>query len=172
MHANEQGADFSRYTFIPRTLIFIFRENYVLLLKGANTKRLWGGRYNGIGGHIEKGEDIITSAYRELREETGLTSPQLFLCGVLSIDTGINPGVFVFIFKGECTETSLGITREGSLHWVEISEIDNLPVVPDLPLLLPKILAFSPGSEIFYAHTLYDENGQHQLEINKYFRNK
>ena len=50
---------------IPRTLIFLTCRDLVLLLKGAPHKRLWANRYNGIGGHIERGEDVLTAAQRD-----------------------------------------------------------------------------------------------------------
>ena len=72
MPASDQGVSTDRYALIPRVLIFLIRDNQVLLLKGSEDKRLWANRFNGIGGHIEPGEDPLSAAYRELFEETGL----------------------------------------------------------------------------------------------------
>ena len=101
MPASDQGVNFDRYMFVARTLIFLTRGEKVLLLKGAQNKRLWAGLYNGIGGHIEKGEDVISAARRELFEETGLASSNLMLHGIVTVDTQGIPGVCIFIFKGE-----------------------------------------------------------------------
>ena len=63
MKVTEQGARDGRrqrYQTVPRVLIFLTSANpqtgaqEVLLLKGAPTKRLWAGRYNGLGGHVEE----------------------------------------------------------------------------------------------------------------------
>ena len=59
MTSNEQGIFQYRYKVIPRTLIFLKKHNSILLIKEAETKKLWPNLYNGIGGHIEKGEDIL-----------------------------------------------------------------------------------------------------------------
>ncbi len=85
MSERDQGFNPDRFVVIPRTLIFIFDEDRVLLLKGADDKNIWANKYNGVGGHVEAGEDILESAARELFEETGITNVALRLCGQVMI---------------------------------------------------------------------------------------
>jgi len=73
MPHSDQGVTADRYTVIPRTAIFLRRGDSYLLLKGAPTKRLWANKYNGLGGHVERGEDVLSATRRELLEETDLT---------------------------------------------------------------------------------------------------
>ena len=53
-----------RYQFVPRVLVFLTCGDEVLLLKGAPTKRVWPNQYNGLGGHIERGESVLEAAQR------------------------------------------------------------------------------------------------------------
>ena len=155
----DQGINLNRYMLIPRTLIFLTRGDKVLLIKGSEYKRLWPDLYNGIGGHIEQGEDVLGAARRELYEETGLKANDLWLCGCVIVDTKVNPGVGIFVFRGECQEGEPRPSNEGSLEWISITAISKLPLVEDLPILLPKIIASQKGSPPFSAHSSYDESG-------------
>ena len=160
MPVSDQGVNLDHFMLIPRVLIFLTRGNNILLLKGAKDKRLWAGLYNGIGGHIEQGESIISAVNRELHEETGLNSQILWLCGIITIDTQTNPGVVIFIYKGESTEDNLISSNEGLLEWVEQSQLMHLPLVGDLPTLLPKIIAMKQGDFPFIANISYNELGK------------
>jgi 8-oxo-dGTP diphosphatase len=157
MPRTDQGVFLDRYQVIPRTLIFVTRGDRVLLLKGASTKRLWANRYNGIGGHIEKSEDVLTAAERELREETGLSTTKLKLCGTLIVDTGEQVGIAIFILKGEYISGDIRPSHEGTPAWVSQSHLANLPLVEDLEVILPLVMEVGVNSPPFFARSYYDD---------------
>lgn len=159
MPASDQGKLTGRYTLIPRTLIFLTRGDQVLLMRGAAHKRLWANRYNGLGGHIERGEDPLSAACRELLEESGLSAPDLRLVGVAAIDAGPETGVGLYIFRGECPHGQPAASAEGCAEWIRIADLPALPLVEDLPVLLPRLLAHTRGDPPFSARYSYDDAG-------------
>ncbi len=159
----------NRYQVVPRTLCFITHDPYgddVLLLHGAPDKRIWPNQYNGIGGHVEPGEDVYTAALREIREETGLSVRDLRLRGVINIpvDAEDNSGILLFVFTAITAARDIRPSDEGTPEWVNGDHAAELDLVEDLPTLLPRVLAMGPDDPPFFAHYHYDD--QNRLNIN------
>jgi len=166
MPKSDQGVTPDRYKVIPRTLIFLTRDDgKVLLLKGAPDKHLWADLYNGIGGHIERGEDVLSSARRELLEETGLVAEDLWLCGVVMVDASDTVGVGIYVVRGEYASGELSSSEEGKLEWVDPAGVESLPLVEDLRVLLPRVLAMKQGDIPFSAVYTYDRDENLQIEF-------
>ena len=159
MNESEQGVTADRYTVVPRVLCFLRNGEEILLLRGAPDKRLWANRYNGIGGHVERDEDPYQAARREIAEETGLQVDDLRLGGIVHVTLSSGPGVLLFLFTGETAERAVRPSAEGEAVWLRREDLASLPLVEDLPILLPHLLDAPPGAPPFFARSFYDAAG-------------
>lgn len=160
MGAIEQGANATqnRWLTIPRTLCFVLNGAEVLLMKRASHKRVFPNQYNGVGGHIERDEDPLTSAKREILEETGLTVTHLQLRAVYNIDANASTGIVLFVFTAESHTRHVIANDEGTLHWIPQNDVAQLDLVEDLPIILPRILYMNKADAPLFVHVGYDQH--------------
>ncbi len=160
--AQDQGVTQSkdRYHLIPRVLCFVTAGDEVLLLKGAPHKKIWANQYNGLGGHVERGETIYAAAAREIDEESGVPIANLRLRGVVTIDTGEAAGIAMFVFTAEALSRETRASAEGALEWVRPADFASLKLVEDLPMLLPFVLQHPLDAPPFSAQYRYNANEQ------------
>ncbi len=153
--------EMERFVVYPRTLCFVLNGEDVLLLKGAPTKRLYANKYNGVGGHVERDEDVLSSLRREVREETGLEIERPTLRAVLVVDEGPapRPGVLVLVYTAWSASRAVHPSVEGELVWVPRQRVLDYGLVEDLRELLPRILA-GAGEQVIYGHYAVAENGK------------
>ncbi len=74
-------------------------------------------------------------------------------------------GIGLYILRGENPQGELVASPEGSLHWVALSDLGDLPLVEDLQFLLPRLLQMQPGDPPFSAHTWYDAQDRLQIRF-------
>jgi 8-oxo-dGTP diphosphatase len=168
----EQGvfASDGRYQTVPRTLSFILYGDDVLLLKGAPDKRLWPNRFNGVGGHVERDEDVCAAALREICEETGWEADNVEdvrLRGLINVDAGHSQlGVMLFVFTARARTRETCASAEGTLEWIPGSRLLDYALVEDLPHLLPRLLSMPKDAPPLYAHYSYDEHDELIIRFN------
>jgi 8-oxo-dGTP diphosphatase len=167
MGASEQGAQHTegRWLTNNRTLCFLRCEDDVLLLQRSSTTRIFPRHFNGVGGHIERGEDPLTNARREILEETGLTVHALDLRAIYAIDAGATSGITVFVFVGSVETRQVVDSEEGKLHWIPIDRIHEYPLVDDLYEMLPRVLRPAAGSTPLFIQMRYNEADRLVLKV-------
>lgn len=167
MPAAEQGVAVSknRYHLVPRVLCFVYAGDEVLLLKGAPNKKIWPGKYNGLGGHVERHETVHAAARREILEEAGLEVEELRLRGVITIDTGEAAGIGLFVFSAQAAGRTTQASGEGSLKWVRPEQLEGLDCVEDIPVLLAHLAAQPAGAPTFSGRYQYDPDGRLVIEL-------
>ncbi|MFZ2625071.1 MAG: 8-oxo-dGTP diphosphatase, partial [Propionibacterium sp.] len=116
------------------TLAFILspdRRQVLMVHRIARSDDDQLGKYNGLGGKVERYEDVVAGMRRELREEAHLEVDSMQLRGTVSWP-GFNPDgsdQFGFIFlvdawHGDIPEAN----EEGPLSWQPIDALGELPM--------------------------------------------
>lgn len=135
------------------TLAFVRHGDDVLLIRHPEDSPRFAGQWNGVGGHVETGEGIHAAARRELAEESGLHVPALRLRVVIH-ESGLEGDAFVvFVFAGESATRTLRPAHGHELSWQPLDGLLDLPLVHDVPRLLPHV--FAEGDPVFLVET-YD----------------
>jgi 8-oxo-dGTP diphosphatase len=89
------------------------------------------GKYNGLGGKVLPGEDVVSGLRREVREESGLECEEIILRGTISWPGFGKQGEdwFGFIFRIDRVRGEpFAENPEGTLSWIEVVQILELPM--------------------------------------------
>ena len=110
------------------------------------------GKYNGLGGKLDPGEDVVAGLRREVREEAGIECDAVRLAGTISWPGFGKHGEdwFGFVFRiGAFTGTPLAANPEGTLEWVEVDRVLSLPLWEGDRFFLPFV--FDPAHPQFHG---------------------
>lgn len=156
------------YSPILATLGFVLskdKENVLLVHRNKRPGDQHLGKYNGLGGKMEAGEDIFACLRREIQEEAGIVCDKAELRGTISWP-GFGPAGehwFGFIFLITCFQGEpWSENEEGDLYWKPLKELETLPIWEGDKYFLP--LVFDGNHKLFHGHMPY-ENG-HPLSWN------
>lgn len=149
------------YRPIASTLGFILSPDRLRVLMVHRVARSGDeqfGKYNGLGGRMERDEDIATAMCREIREESGLECVRMALRGTVNW-TGFGPKGedwlgFVFLieeFSGEPFHSN----EEGPLEWIALDRLPALPMWEGDRHFLP--LVFDGDPRPFHGFMPYSE---------------
>lgn len=155
----DQFSSKKRYKVIPRTLIFLFNDAEILLIRQNSDKKPGFGKWNGIGGHIEEGEDLYFAAKREIIEETGLSIENITLKFITIIPDKKDIGVCLFIFSGNSEVKTIKESPEGHLRWISIDHLTDYPLMADLSRLLELVVSQNPSNRPQILSYSNDVNG-------------
>lgn len=137
------------YAPIVGTLAYVVRGGEVLMVhRNARPDDQHAGKFNGLGGKLEADEDVLACIRRELREEANIEATSIRLRGTISWP-GFGAGGedwlgFVFLvddFTGEVPDAN----PEGTLHWVPLGSVTELPLWEGDYTWLPLVFDESVG---------------------------
>ncbi len=104
-------------------LIVVISENNKEILMCYRTKEPYKGLYNLIGGKIESPKSL-DEAYRELKEETGISNKQITLKQLMNIEY-LDNNYKLEVFYGILKEKVTLIEEINKLEWIDIKENFN-----------------------------------------------
>jgi 8-oxo-dGTP diphosphatase len=110
------------------------------------------GKYNGLGGKVDPGEDIVSCLRREIREEAGLECDAIVLRGTISWPGFGKHGEdwFGFIFRVDRWHgTPHTENPEGILEWIDVRRVLDLPIWEGDRYFLP--LVFERDNRQFHG---------------------
>ncbi|WP_426752336.1 NUDIX hydrolase [Myxococcus sp. Y35] len=120
------------YTPIIGTLGYVMSpdgQRVLLIHRNARPDDAHYGKFNGLGGKLDRDEDVAACMRREIREEAGIECTQLVLRGTISWPGFGKHGEdwLGFVFRIDRFEgTPLERNPEGSLSWVPVADIQKL----------------------------------------------
>lgn len=101
--------------------IVLFNEDKTKILFCKRKKNPYMGLYNFVGGKVEPGESSTTAAYRELNEETGISSSQVRLYRLMDI-TYYHSNFILELYVGQLSEQVELAEEINPLIWLPVTE--------------------------------------------------
>jgi 8-oxo-dGTP diphosphatase len=149
------------YTSILATLGYVLspdRGRVLMIHRNTRSDDHHIGKYNGLGGKLEANEDVAACMRREILEEAGIECLELSLRGTINWPGFGQRGEDWFGFLFLITHFSgvpLERNREGTLEWVEMGKILELPLWDGDRHFLP--LVFDADSRPFHGVMPYSD---------------
>lgn len=104
------------------TLCLIHTDTHLLL--GRKKRGFGEGKWNGLGGKVEQGEDVETAVRREVWEEAGIQVPIVEKMGMIHFEYEGRPETMeVHIFKTKEFEGNPSESEEMEPKWFTFDEI-------------------------------------------------
>lgn len=157
-------AVYNGHKFDDTVICYLFKDNKVLMLfRNKKEVDINKGKWIGVGGHIEKGEDPLTAVIREVYEETSLRINECeSVAGITFFFKDDVEVMHVFTcsnFSGELDYDC----EEGTLKWIDLDELFSIPLWEGDKLFLKPILAKEPYFEMSMRY-----EGDDLVEYKKY----
>lgn len=102
-------------------VIVVFDKNMEKTLMCKRTKEPYMGMYNLVGGKIEKDNDGLNEAYRELYEETNISDKDISLEHFMNIEYIVFDKM-IEVYYGVLNKDVVLIEEVNKLEWVNIDD--------------------------------------------------
>ena len=100
-------------------MVYNKEENKILMCK--REKEPYKGKFNLVGGKVEQNEDEMHAAYRELREETGITDKDITLTHIMNFQYKMQD-MELEVYAGKLNKNVDLIEELNKLYWIDKNE--------------------------------------------------
>ena len=102
-------------------VVLVFNKEKDKILMCKREKNPYKGLYNLVGGKLEDGENELDGAYRELEEETGITSSDISLKHVMNFEYKLLD-MELELFAGRLNKDKELVEEVNKLYWIDATE--------------------------------------------------
>lgn len=102
-------------------VILVYNKEKEKLLMCKREKEPYKGKLNLVGGKVEKGENELDAAYRELQEETGITNKDITLTHIMNFEYKISD-IELEVYAGKLNKDVNLIEEVNKLYWIDSKE--------------------------------------------------
>ncbi len=102
-------------------VIVVFDKDMTMTLMCKRTKEPYKGMYNFVGGKIEKENDGLNEAYRELCEETGISNKDIKLTHFMNLSY-VKWNKQIEVYYGILNSNVKLVEEVNKLEWVSIND--------------------------------------------------
>lgn len=100
-------------------LVYNKEESQILMCK--REKEPYKGKFNLVGGKVEENENELNAAYRELQEETGITSKDIKLTYIMNFQYKLSD-IELEVYAGKLNKNVELVEEVNKLYWIDKNE--------------------------------------------------
>ena len=119
-----------------------------MLLRNKKKNDINEGKWIGIGGKFEQGEDAEACLLREVFEETGLRLTSYRYRGLIRFRTDKGNDEDMYLYTADGYEGEIHSCNEGELEWIDKEKVFDLNLWEGDKVFLKKLLAGESGFEM------------------------
>ena len=102
-------------------VIIVYNNDESKILMCHRKKEPYKGLYNLVGGKVEDNETYMSAAYRELNEETGITSDDIKLVHLMDISYTISD-MELQVYAGKLNKEVEVVDEVNKLYWFDSND--------------------------------------------------
>ena len=98
-------------------VIMVYNKDNDKILMCKREKEPYKGKFNLVGGKVEKDEEELHAAYRELQEETGITNNDIILKHIMNFQYEIS-NIELEVYAGKLNKNVKLVEEVNKLYWI------------------------------------------------------